>query len=108
MWTGQGDHLGSTSVVANYDGLTPPAQPVELYKAWGESRYASGTIPTRYQFTGQFNQSYNDLGTIDNSITGLAYGVGVGGPPISGYFAVTEIWYDETLTRLLKQLPLGY
>jgi hypothetical protein len=49
------DHLGSTSKVANYNGQEPPPQPVQLYMAFGETRYTSGTMPTRYQFTGQFN-----------------------------------------------------
>ncbi len=48
-----GDHLGSTSVVANADG-TPHSK--QLYKPWGETRYTSGTLPTDYQFTGQRNE----------------------------------------------------
>ncbi len=48
-----GDHLGSTSVVANYDGTQHGAQG---YQAWGETRFVDGDIPTEYQFTGQFRQ----------------------------------------------------
>ncbi len=49
-----GDQLGSTSIVANSSGgfLTE-----QRYKPWGESRYTNGTAPTRYQFTGQRNDS---------------------------------------------------
>jgi RHS repeat-associated protein len=46
-----GDHLGSTSKVANFDGLSVHSQ--QLYKPWGEGRYTSGTLPTTYKFTGQ-------------------------------------------------------
>ena len=43
------DHLGSTAKAAN--GAT---QVGELrYKAWGETRYSSGNVPTTYRFTGQ-------------------------------------------------------
>jgi RHS repeat-associated protein len=44
------DHLGSTSVVANSSG----SKTAEVrYKAWGEDRYTSGTVPSGYRFTGQ-------------------------------------------------------
>ncbi len=47
-----GDHLGSTSVVANYDGTLYAGQG---YKAWGEQRYATGIspLPTTFRYTGQ-------------------------------------------------------
>ena len=49
------DHLGSTSVVAYYNGtpLTPPA--VQLYRAWDEKRFPTGTstLPTTFRYTGQ-------------------------------------------------------
>ena len=52
-----GDHLGSTSLVTDASGQTP----IETrYKAWGEVRYASGNTPTKYQYTGQYNEA--DLG----------------------------------------------
>ncbi len=38
------DHLGSQSIVASYDGLTEEGE--LRYKAWGETRYTSGTTPT--------------------------------------------------------------
>ncbi|OGO38937.1 MAG: hypothetical protein A2W35_16970 [Chloroflexi bacterium RBG_16_57_11] len=44
-----GDHLGSTSVA--YDGTNDLHQG---YKPWGETRF--GSLPTQYQYTGQFNQ----------------------------------------------------
>jgi RHS repeat-associated protein len=47
-----GDHLGSTSLVTYATGHNP----IETrYKAWGETRYASGTTPTKYQYTGQYS-----------------------------------------------------
>jgi RHS repeat-associated protein len=55
-----GDHLGSTSVVANYDGtvfingITPARQG---YKAWGEQRFpdplSGSPLPTTFRYTGQ-------------------------------------------------------
>jgi len=45
-----GDHLGSTSVAANYDGSLYSRQG---YKPWGETRFVVGQTPTGYQFTGQ-------------------------------------------------------
>jgi RHS repeat-associated protein len=44
------DQLCSTSVVANSSG----SKTAEVrYKAWGEDRYTSGTVPSGYRFTGQ-------------------------------------------------------
>jgi RHS repeat-associated protein len=52
------DHLGSTSVVANSSG----SKTAEVrYKAWGEDRYTSGTVPSGYRFTGQRIDSYINL-----------------------------------------------
>ncbi len=53
-----GDHLGSTSRVANADG-TPLANGEQRYKPWGEKRYPSGAsgLPTTYRFTGQRQES---------------------------------------------------
>ncbi|MEW6030196.1 MAG: RHS repeat-associated core domain-containing protein [Chloroflexota bacterium] len=49
-----GDHLGSTSITTGPGGT----KIAELrYKAWGETRYSSGTTPTKYQFTGQRNET---------------------------------------------------
>jgi RHS repeat-associated protein len=53
-----GDHLGSTSLVTDANGQNPIET---LYKAWGEVRYVSGNMPTKYQYTGQFSDSYINL-----------------------------------------------
>ena len=44
-----GDHLGSTSVVANYDGTLYARQG---YKAWGEQRFITGasSLPTTFRY----------------------------------------------------------
>jgi RHS repeat-associated protein len=53
-----GDHLGSTSLVTDANGQNP----IETrYTAWGEVRYVSGNMPTKYQYTGQFSDSYINL-----------------------------------------------
>lgn len=54
------DHLGSTAVVANQSGGIVAQQ---LYKPWGESRWASGTLPTDRKFTGQRSEEAN-LGSL--------------------------------------------
>jgi len=55
-----GDHLGSTSLVTDANGENP----IETrYTAWGEVRYSSGTMPTKYSFTGQFSYA-NDFGLL--------------------------------------------
>jgi RHS repeat-associated protein len=47
-----GDHLGSTSLTTNVSGQIVS----ELrYRAWGETRYTSGTTPTKYTYTGQYS-----------------------------------------------------
>ena len=55
-----GDHLGSTSVVANYDGTLYARQG---YKAWGEQRFITGAspLPTTFRYTGQREDSYINL-----------------------------------------------
>ncbi len=47
-----GDHLGSTSITADINGTNSVRQ---LYKAWGEVRYSSGSLPTKYAYTGQYS-----------------------------------------------------
>jgi RHS repeat-associated protein len=47
-----GDHLGSTSIVVNASGVVINQT---QYKAWGETRYTSGTEQTKYQYTGQYS-----------------------------------------------------
>ena len=54
-----GEKEGSTSKVANFDGLSVHSR--QLYKPWGQSRYAAGTLPTTYKFTGQREESYINL-----------------------------------------------
>jgi RHS repeat-associated protein len=52
------DHLGSTSLTTNASGGVVS----ELrYKAWGETRYTSGTMPTKYTYTGQYS-NLSDFG----------------------------------------------
>jgi RHS repeat-associated protein len=54
-----GDHLGSTSVSYRAsDGQTTR----QLYKPWGEPRYASGSLPTDYTYTGQYSYA-DDIAT---------------------------------------------
>ena len=48
------DHLGSTAITANANG----AKVAEMrYLPWGEQRYASGTTPTTFRYTGQRQQA---------------------------------------------------
>ncbi len=53
-----GDHLGSTSLTTNATGQIVSEV---RYKAWGETRFASGTMPTKYTYTGQYSDSYINL-----------------------------------------------
>ena len=75
-----GDHLGSTSKVANYNGLSEHSQ--QLYKPWGEKRYPIGapTLPTTFRYTGQ------------RSETGLGPSGG------EGLYFYNARWYDSYLT----------
>jgi YD repeat-containing protein len=45
-----GDHLGSTSITTDSSGNY---QTELRYYPWGERRYADGSIPTTFQYTGQ-------------------------------------------------------
>jgi len=50
-----GDHLGSTTITAN---SSTAVEVGELrYKAWGETRYTSGTTYTNRRFTGQVEEN---------------------------------------------------
>jgi len=70
-----GDHLGSTSITADSSGSFV----AELrYKAWGESRYTSGTTPTSYRFTGQREES------------------------ALGLYFYNARWYDPSLGRFVQ------
>ncbi|MBL8098507.1 MAG: RHS repeat-associated core domain-containing protein [Anaerolineales bacterium] len=53
-----GDHLGSTSLVTDSNGVVISET---KYKAWGEIRYSSGTEQTKYTYTGQYSYT-NDFG----------------------------------------------
>ncbi len=54
-----GDHLGSTSVSADASGGSVTRQ---LYKAFGEIRYSTNpSLPTNYQYTGQYSDGYINL-----------------------------------------------
>ncbi|MFZ6027927.1 MAG: RHS repeat-associated core domain-containing protein [Chloroflexota bacterium] len=75
-----GDHLGSTSVAYRHsDGQTTR----QLYKPWGESRYTSGTLPTKYTYTGQYSYA-----TSVASDFGLHY--------------YNARWYDSQLGRFAQ------
>ncbi len=50
--------VGSTAITTDASGVLTS----ELrYRAFGDTRYTSGTIPTRYRFTGQRSDSYINL-----------------------------------------------
>jgi len=68
------DHLGSTMQVLDQDSSVIAE---ELYRPWGETRCASGSLPTQYQYTGQ---KQAELGLYD-------YGAR---------------WYDPALGRFLS------
>ena len=48
------DHLGSTSVTTDAAGVKEAEM---RYKAYGEERWSSGTMPTSFQYTGQRNDA---------------------------------------------------
>jgi RHS repeat-associated protein len=74
-----GNHLGSTSLVYKTDtGLVIK----KLYKPWGETRYTSTTMPTRFQFTGQYRE------------------VSLGGA--AGLYYFVARWYDHYLNRWIQ------
>ena len=76
------DHLGSTSLTSDANG----AKLAELrYRAWGETRYNSGSTPTRYQYTGQYSYTAD-----------------------FGLYFYNARWYDPTLGRFAQPegLPL--
>ena len=52
------DHLGSTSRVANTDGTSHSDA---RYKVYGEVRYTSGKLPTKYTFTEQYSEDYINM-----------------------------------------------
>ena len=74
-----GDHLGSTSRIANSDGS--PYRMI-LYKGWGETRYTDGSLPTTYKFTGQRQEQQ------------------LGGS--EGLYYYNARWYDPALSRFAQ------
>jgi len=70
-----GDHLGSSSVTTNASGAKVGSA---LYKAFGETRYTTGSLNTDYKFTGQREEA--SLGI---------------------YFFVAR-WFDPSLGRFLS------
>ena len=54
-----GDHLGSTSLAVN--GATGQESSEQRYMPFGEVRYSSGALPTKYTFTGQYS-NVSDFG----------------------------------------------
>ena len=74
-----GDHLGSTAYTIN----TGAIKTGELrYKAWGETRFNSGTTPTSMRFTGQRQES--TLGGMD------------------GLYFYGSRWHDPYLNRWIQ------
>jgi RHS repeat-associated protein len=70
-----GDYLGSTAITASSSG----SKVGELrYKAWGETRYSSGTTPTSFRYTGQRLVGYIEL------------------------YQMGARWYDPYLNRFLS------
>jgi hypothetical protein len=59
-----GDHLGSTSAVANYDGTLYSGQG---YYAWGQKCYSIGVspLPTTFRYTRQ-RPRYQPVGDVSS------------------------------------------
>jgi len=79
-----GDHLGSTSLVTDANGVVISET---RYKAWGEERYSSGTKQTKYGYTGQYSYAA-DFGLM--------------------YYGAR--WYDSSLSRFAQAdsiIPIG-
>ncbi len=73
------DHLGSASIMTDTSGNRKTEY---RYKAWGEDRYtyfASGTVQTAYQYTGQRND-----------------------PGMGGLLFYNARWYDSYLNRFAQ------
>ncbi len=73
-----GDHLNSTSLSYRAD---TGATVTQLYKPWGEVRYSSGSLPTKYTYTGQY--SYAGSGEF-------------------GLMFYNARWYDGALGRFVQ------
>ena len=70
------DHLGSTMVTSGSSGVKTAEQ---WYKAWGEVRYSSGSLQTKYTYTGQYSNT---------SDFGLMY--------------YNARWYDSAMGRFIQ------
>jgi RHS repeat-associated protein len=76
--------LGSTSLTTDANGQVISEM---RYKAWGETRYASGSTPTKYQYTGQYSYA-GDFGLMFYNAR----------------------WYDSSLSRFAQAdtiIPAG-
>ncbi len=71
-----GDHLSSTNVITDPNGNVVSET---LYKAWGEIRFSSGSLPTNYTYTGQRSEMED---------TGLMF--------------YNARWYDPELARFVQ------
>jgi RHS repeat-associated protein len=92
-----GDHLGSTSLTTNYDGASPVTQ---LYKPWGESRYSSGSLPTKYTYTGQYS-SMSDFGLMFYNARWY--------DPALGRFVSADSWIPRGMSEeMFLPLVTGY
>jgi RHS repeat-associated protein len=72
------DHLSSASVSASVDGTLVSEV---KYSAYGEIRYQSGSLPTKYQYTGQLSQMEE---------IGLHYFVARWMDPLTGHFVQAD------------------
>jgi RHS repeat-associated protein len=64
------DHLGSASITTDKDGVKVS----EIrYKPWGEVRYSSSVLPTRYTFTGQYSYVGDAATGLGNNGFGLMF-----------------------------------
>ena len=61
------DHLGSTNVVSDPNGLMVS---LSLYKPWGESRGGAGTALTDYGFKGQRSMEGSPSGCNISTLAG--------------------------------------
>ncbi|GAB4578180.1 MAG: hypothetical protein Fur0022_09140 [Anaerolineales bacterium] len=81
-----GDHLGSTSVSADYDG---DLISTTLSKPWGEERYSSGTLPTDYILRRTQDRFYTSQYS-HTADFGLMYYVARWYDPLLGRFAQAD------------------
>ncbi len=91
-----GDHLGSTSLTANYDGASPVTQ---LYKPWGEVRYSSGSLPTKYTYTGQYS-NMSDFGLMFYNARWY--------DPVLGRMAQADTYVPRDSDKLYNPLVTGF